>query len=69
MYIKEEVALELAVEMTDDSPSSELLILLLKVYRVMEYITISSTHGIAYSVRKNKNPSILTNNNNPFVVM
>ena len=50
MYIKEDVALEFAEEMTDDFPSSELFILLRKLYRMIEYIEISNMHGIAYSI-------------------
>ena len=58
MYMKEDVALELAVEMTDDSPSSELFILLLKLHRMTVYIMTSSMQGIAYSIARNMHPMI-----------
>ena len=69
MYIKEDVALEFAEEMTDDFPSSELFILLCKLYRMIEYIEISNMHGIAYSIVQNINPMILMDNKNPSVAI
>ena len=53
--MKELVAFEFAFEMTVDSPSSGLFSRLLKLYKIIEYITINSTDGVTNICVKKKN--------------